>query len=157
MKTDRYLRVHGTNGSVFALGDAATVSQVQPIFRTFSSSYLHVFIQTGKNRPFDFALLSQLFLQKLFQEKVAAAERGARKYSSGHCAHKSFLPKIMLINRNLSVLKLQIDSILRTQLTVSASSSPCRYISSYTARLYPAELDRKGFLGVISVPMLKGV
>ena len=29
LKTDKYLRVHGTDGAIFALGDAATVSQVQ--------------------------------------------------------------------------------------------------------------------------------
>lgn len=28
LKTDKYLRVHGTDGAVYALGDAATVSQV---------------------------------------------------------------------------------------------------------------------------------
>lgn len=31
LKTDKYLRVQGTNGSIFALGDAATVEQVRPI------------------------------------------------------------------------------------------------------------------------------
>lgn len=28
LKTDRFLQVQGTNGSILALGDAATVSQV---------------------------------------------------------------------------------------------------------------------------------